>query len=258
MWREETIGRARLICADCRDVLPTLGKVDAVVCDLPYGTTQNDWDSVIPLDILWREYERTCSGAIILTAAQPFTSELILSNRAMFRYCMIWRKSRPTGFLNAKLQPLRAHEDICVFYRKQPVYNPQFSIGRPNHVSRTPVERVKAGSDNYGQQYSVTEEFTERKYPTTVLDFAPVSPTDVVHPTEKPVTLMDYLIRTFSNEGHTVLDNCMGSGTTGVAAVQMGRYFIGIEREERYFDIACERIRKAQLQGDLFIEGAAA
>lgn len=251
--RVETIGRATLYLGDCREVLPTLGKVDAVICDLPYGTTQNAWDSVIPLPELWCEYARLCSGAIVLTAAQPFTSRLVLSNEALFRYSLVWRKSRPTGFLNAKLQPLRAHEDICVFYQERPVYNPQFTIGKPNHVSRAPVERVKGGSDNYGQQYTVIEEYTDRKYPISVLDFAPVSPTDVVHPTEKPVALMEYLVSTYTNEGQCVLDNCMGSGTTGVAAVQMGRDFIGIEREERYFDIACRRIEEAQRQADLFI-----
>lgn len=254
-WVE--IGRAKLACGDCRDILPTLGKVDAVICDLPYGTTQNPWDCPIPFEELWLEYSRICSGAIVLNAAQPFTSALINSNRDLFRYTMVWHKSRPTGFLNAKLQPLRAHEDICVFYRKQPTYNPQFTTGRPNHVSKSGGARIKSGSTNYGQQYAITEEHTNRKYPTSVLSFAPVSPTDVHHPTEKPVALMEYLVSTFSNQGHTVLDNTMGSGTTGVAAVQMGRDFIGIEREERYFEIACRRIEEAQRQGDLFIESAA-
>lgn len=257
MSRIETIGRATLYLGDCRDILPNLGGVDAIICDLPYGTTQNKWDSIIPLYELWPLYDRLCSGAVVLTAAQPFTSRLILSNEEMFKYSMVWRKSRPTGFLNAKLQPLRAHEDICVFYRKQPVYNPQFGTGKPNHVSRQPIERSKSSSSNYGQQYTVTEEYTNRKYPTSVLDFAPVSPTDVMHPTEKPVALMEYLVSTFTNAGQCVLDNCMGSGTTGVAAVQMGRDFIGIEREERYFDIACKRIEQAQRQGDLFIGSAA-
>ena len=251
--REVTIGRARLLLGDCREVLPTLGRVDAVVCDLPYGTTQNKWDCPLPLDELWREYRRLCVGAVILTSAQPFTSRLIASNETGFRYSWVWHKSRPTGHMNAKLQPLRAHEDVCVFYDRQPTYNPQFGVGSVNHVSKSAKPRTKTQSDNYGAQYEVVEEVTERKYPTSVLPFPVISPTDVVHPTQKPVALMEYLVRTYTNPGDLVLDNCMGSGTTGVAAVQMGRDFIGVEREERYFDIACRRIEEAQKQSDLFI-----
>lgn len=253
-----TIGRAKLYLGDCRDILPTLGKVDAVICDLPYGTTQNKWDCLLPLGELWASYRRICSGAVILTAAQPFTTRLIASNESGFRYSWVWHKSRPTGFLNAKLQPLRAHEDVCVFYDAQPTYNPQFGEGSANHVSKSGIARIKGRSENYGAQYEIVEEVTERKYPTTVLPFSAVSPTDVVHPTQKPVSLMEYMVRTYTNAGDIVLDNCMGSGTTGVAAVQLGRQFIGIEREPKYFEIACDRIDKAQRQGDFFIDGEAA
>ncbi|RXR28938.1 DNA-methyltransferase [Sphingobium fluviale] len=252
-----TIGNAELWLGDCRDILPTLGKVDAVICDLPYGTTQNKWDCPLPLDELWREYRRVCSGAVILTAAQPFTARLVASNESGFRYSWVWHKSRPTGFLNAKLQPLRAHEDICVFYDAQPIYNPQYGFGAPNHVSKSGKPRTKGRSENYGAQYEIVEEDTERKYPTTVLSFPAISPTDVLHPTQKPVGLMEYMARTYTDFGGVILDNCMGSGTTGVAAVQMGRKFIGIEREPKYFDIACKRIEEAQRQGDMFINGAA-
>lgn len=252
--RVETIGRATLYLGDCLEVLPTLPNVDAVICDLPYGTTQNKWDCPLPLDELWGEYRRLCQGAVVLTAAQPFTTRLIASNEAGFRYSWVWHKSRPTGFLNAKHQPLRAHEDVCVFYDAQPTYNPQFGIGASNHVSSKP--RAKGRSENYGAQYEITEEVTDRKYPTSVLPFTAISPTDGVHPTQKPVALMEYLVLTYTDPANLVLDNCMGSGTTGVAAVGLDRDFIGIEREERYFDIACKRIDEAQRQGSLFGEAA--
>lgn len=144
-----------------------------------------------------------------------------------------------------KKQPLREHEDILVFYNQQPTYNPQFTKGAPNHVARSAKPRVKSHSDNYGKQYEVVEEITDRKYPKTVLPFTVVSPNEVAHPTQKPVALMEYLIRTYTNAGETVLDNTMGSGTTGVACVRTGRRFIGIERDEKYFEIAKNRIHGA-------------
>lgn len=226
-------------CLDVMDYIPS-GSIDLVLCDLPYGTTQNKWDSVLPLDQLWAAYWRVCRGAIVLTAGQPFTAALIVSQIAAFKTEWIWRKSRPTGHMNAKKQPMREHESICVFYRRQPTYNPQFTEGAPNHVSATP--RVKSLSGNYGAQYEVVEEVTTRKYPKTILEFPVVSPTHVVHPTQKPVPLFEYLIRTYSNEGDTVLDNTMGSGTTGVACLNTGRNFIGIELNDKYFAAAQQRL----------------
>lgn len=224
--------------------MPTLpaASVDLILCDLPYGTTQNKWDSVIPLDRLWQEYWRIAKpgAAVVLTCAQPFTSVLVNSQLVNFKYEWIWHKSRPSGHMNAKKQPMRAHESVAVFYGEQCTYNPQFTIGKPNHVN--PKPKIKSNSDNYGTQYEVIEESTDRKYPISIVPFKVLSPTNVVHPTQKPVELMDYLIRTYTNDGDTVLDNCMGSGTTGVAALNCGRKFIGIERDPAYFEIAKNRI----------------
>lgn len=244
----------RLLLGDCLDIMPTLaaGSIDMVLADLPYGTTQNSWDSVIPLAPLWQEYWRIVSaaGVIALTASQPFTSVLIASQLRHFKYTWVWHKSRPSGHMNAKKQPLREHEDICIFYRAQPTYSPQFKRGRPNHVSGKP--QIKSHSTNHGKQYEHAHTVTDIKYPTTILPFTSVSQTHVLHPTQKPVDLMEYLIRTYTNEGDTVLDNTMGSGTTGVACATLGRKFIGIEISEEYFQIAEDRIRRAGERPDQF------
>ena len=242
-FRTETLADG-IVCilGDCLEVLPTLGRFDACLSDLPFGTTQNSWDSVIPLEQLWPLiWARIPDGAVVLNAAQPFTSVLITSQLQHFKYAWIWQKSRPTGFLNAKLQPLREHEEVCVFYRRQPTYNPQFGVGRPNHVSGKP--RLKSHSGNYGAQYEITEEATDRKYPKTVLPITVVSPTDVIHPTQKPVALYEYLIKTYTNEGETVLDIAMGSGTTIEAAERTGRNSIGIEKDEGIFQSAVLRLK---------------
>jgi DNA modification methylase len=239
--------KMKLMLGDCLERMKEIpsGSVDMVLCDLPYGTTQNKWDSVIPLEPLWKEYWRICKGAVVLTASQPFTSILILSALDFFKYEWVWRKSRPTGQLNAKHQPLRDKEDIPVFYQSAPTYNPQMWKGSPNHVSGKPKQ--KSASSNWGQQYVITEEKTDQKYPRCVLDFDSMNPVGQIHPTQKPVALMEYLIRTYTNVGDTVLDNTMGSGTTGVACANTGRDFIGIERDPEYFAIAEKRIREAEL-----------
>lgn len=236
----------QLLHGDCLELMRDLpdDSVDLILCDLPYGTTQNKWDSVVPLHALWAQYRHIARGAIVLTAAQPFTSILICSNLAMFKYEWIWRKSRPTGQLNAKKEPLRDKEDIAVFYSSPPTYNPQMTTGLPNHVSGKP--RIKTASANWGQQYEITEIKTDQKYPKAVLDFPSLNPRDNLHSTQKPVALMEYLIRTYTNPGDTVLDNCMGSGTTGVACINTGRNFIGMEMDAGYFEIAKRRIEEAQ------------
>lgn len=213
-----------------------------IMCDLPYGTTQNKWDSVIPLDSLWPEYRRIAkrNAAMVFTAAQPFTTALISSNLKEFRYCLVWDKVGTTGFQTAKVMPLRRHEDICVFYAAKPTYNPEMEVrGKP---------RKKGGSntDNgcYGELRS-TESFNNTYYPTSILQVSNASKKGLVHPTQKPVELMEYLVKTYSNGGETVLDNCMGSGTTGLACVNTGRAFVGIERDEKYFAIAKARIDTA-------------
>jgi site-specific DNA-methyltransferase (adenine-specific) len=222
---------------DCRDILPLLGRVDAVVADLPYGTTQNRWDSVIPLAELWALYRRVCAGPIILTSQGPFTARLILSNERAFKYKIVWEKSKATGFLNAKKQPLRKHEDICVF--QGGTYNPQMQPGLP--YSKGVRKDQQTGS--YGDFSPVLVASNGQRYPTDVIYFATAeSEGPVVHPTQKPLRLMDYLIRTYSNPGDTILDNAMGSGSTGVAALAAGRSFIGIEPDRAYFEIASARL----------------
>jgi len=224
-----------LMLGDCLERMKEIpdGSVDMVLCDPPYGTTQNRWDSVIPLEDMWARVKGVSkqSAAVVLSAAQPFTSTLILSNIDMFKYQWVWEKSKPTGHLNAKKQPLRKHEDIVVFYRKQCTYNPQGLKETHAVVSRT-------NRGNYGDCSKTTVQ-TKTGYPTSILQI----PTTVgVHPTQKPVELMEYLILTYTKEGDTVLDFTMGSGTTGVACRNLNRKFIGIEMDEGYFDIAKKRI----------------
>lgn len=214
--------------------------IDMVLCDLPYGTTQNKWDVIIPFDQLWKEYTRIIkdNGAIVLTAAQPFTSLLISSNLSMFRYSLVWDKKNTTGFLNANRMPLRRHEDIVVFYKKLPVYNPQKTD------RGSPRKKGGAGRTNRGcyGEYKDTDTFNNSYYPTSIIEISNADKTKIQHPTQKPVGLFEYLIKTYSNPGDIVLDNCIGSGTTAIAAINTGRSFIGFEIEAAYCQIANERI----------------
>lgn len=233
----------QLFNGDCLDVMPTLpaASVDLILCDLPYGTTQNKWDSVIPFDRLWAEYWRIAkpNAAVVLTAAQPFTTALIGSAIDEFKYAWVWKKTQAVGHLNAWKQPMRNTEDVAVFYRKQCTYNP-ILIDKPIGNRRPQTSRTKT-SDNYGAHGLDAHRCPpDKSMPATVVEFANAQGT--VHPTQKPVALMEYLIKTYTNEGDLVLDNCMGSGTTGIAAKNTGRRFIGIERDEKYFAICQERI----------------
>jgi site-specific DNA-methyltransferase (adenine-specific) len=225
---------------DCLEVMQTIAdkSVDLILCDLPYGTTQNKWDSVIPFEPLWANYKRICRGAIVLTAQPPFDKVLGASNLGMLRYEWIWHKTRATGHLNAKLQPMKTHENVLVFYDKQPTYNPQGLV-------RKAVPAIRKGGDNGGNYGKSDKDSLQEfeNYPRSIIGIASEGKT--VHPTQKPVALMEYLIRTYTNEGDTVLDNCMGSGTTGVACANTGRKFIGIERDPSYFAIATNRIAEA-------------
>jgi DNA modification methylase len=236
--------KLQLHLGDCLELMKQIpdASVDLILCDLPYGTTKNKWDSVIPFDALWAEYRRVAkpNAAIVLTASQPFTTALIASNMRDFRYTQVWDKVGTTGFQTAKVMPLRRHEDICVFYRAKPTYNPAMEVrGAP---------RKKGGSktDNgcYGDLRSA-ESFNNEYYPTSIIQVSNASKKGLVHPTQKPVALMEYLMRTYTNPGDTVLDNCMGSGTTGVACVNTGRRFIGMEMDPEYFAIARDRILAA-------------
>ena len=235
-----------LYLGDCLEIMPTLPQhsVDMLLCDLPYGVTaRNAWDAVIPFDLLWSRYAYVAkeNTAIVLTATQPFASALVMSKPGWFKYEWIWKKSLGTGFLNAKKQPLRNHEQVLVFYQSQCLYNPQKTPGKPY--------KVKKGSEtmNYGKHDCViTDNQTGDRYPLSVQEFN--YDKNKIHPTQKPVALMEYLIKTYTNEGDTVLDNCMGSGTTGVACVNLNRKFIGIEKDPKYFEIAQNRIN-SQLLG---------
>ncbi len=236
----------QIIHGDCLEVMRQFPdkSIDMILCDLPYGTTACKWDSVIPFEPLWAQYRRIAkkNAAIVLTASQPFTTALIASNMRDFRYCWVWRKSRATGFQNANRMPMKEHEDVAVFYRALPTYNPQGVV---------PFGRInKRGSvgENWGGDGNLVNEYSQKltNYPRSVLNISVAGST--VHPTQKPVALMEYLIKTYTNEGETVLDFTMGSGTTGVACVNTNRNFIGIELDQGYFDIACKRIEDAQHQ----------
>lgn len=231
---------------DCLELMKDIpdGSVDMILCDLPYGTTACKWDTVIPFAPLWEQYKRVTkkNAAIVLTASQPFTTALISSNMQQFRYCWQWVKPYTTGFMNANKMPLKNTEDVCVFYRELPTYSPQGIIrsGKKQNRCKDKDSTIYADMGLKAGEYE--QAFTN--YPRQTIEFSREGAT--VHPTQKPVALMEYLIRTYTNEGETVLDNCMGSGTCGVASLNTNRRFIGIERELKYFDIARQRIEAAQ------------
>ena len=235
----------RLFKGDCLEVMKEIpdGSVDMVLCDLPYGITACKWDIVVPMEPLWGQYRRVVkkNGAIVLFGSGMFSAMLMRSNPKMWKYNLIWEKTTPTGFLNAKIMPLRAHEDILVFSNGKTTYNPQKTFGHKRKVSTAEHKRNCVETEDYGKHGRSTYDSTER-YPRSVLKFKTDKQKCALHPTQKPVTLLEYLIRTYTNENETVLDNCMGSGSTGVACLNTGRNFIGIELDEKYFDIAKKRI----------------
>lgn len=229
---------------DCLEGMKRIpdGSVDMILADLPYGTTRNKWDTVIPLDLLWEQYNRVIKerGAILLTAQTPFDKVLGVSNLENLRYEWIWDKRLPTGHLNAKRMPLKRHENILVFYKKLPVYNPQFTEGEPYDKGFALRE-----SENWGKQVAVGgKNSSGKRYPTSLIVKSNANQRGKLHPTQKPVALFEYLIKTYTNEGDTVLDNVMGSGTTAIACLNTNRNFIGFEMDKEYFDIANERINK--------------
>lgn len=228
--------------ADCFDIFPMIatGSVDLILADIPYGTTQCKWDSILDLQMMWEQLYRIAKpdAAIVLFSAQPFTSVLVNSNLKDWKTEWIWEKPHATGFLNAKKQPLRAHENIEVFYRKQPTYNPQMTQG---HARKT-ATRAAPATDVYGDaKKTVTYDSTSR-YPRDVQSFSSDKQKQSLHSTQKPLALMKYIIKTYSNPGEVVLDFTMGSGTTGVGCQETGRQFIGIEKEETIFITACQRM----------------
>jgi DNA modification methylase len=216
--------------------------VDMILCDLPYGTTACKWDVIIPFEPLWQQYERIIkdNGAIVLTAAEPFSSALRMSNIKNYKYDWIWEKSHARGFLNAWKQPLRKTEDVCVFYNKQCTYNPQIT-DKPKENIR-PVTNSTKLSDCYGQRkLDVHKLPPDKSMPIDILKFN--TEQNQIHPTQKPVALFEYLIKTYTNEGETVLDNCAGSGTTMIACINTNRNYIGFEKEEKYYQIIQDRIK---------------
>ena len=242
---------------DCLEGMKRIpdGSIDAIICDLPYGTTKNAWYSLIPLDKLWEQYKRIIkpSGAIVLFSQQPFTSALVMSNPKMFRYEWIWEKEMGTGFLNANYAPLKSHENVVIFsslaacYVKNPadamVYYPQMTDGKPYTCKQGKMEH------NYDTKNMVAAIETKnegKRYPKTVLRYS--RDKDKIHPTQKPVELVRYLVRTYTKEGETILDNCMGSGTTAVACMKEKRHYVGFELSKDFFDKSIERIKKEQSQ----------
>lgn len=234
-----------LIHGDCLVEMEKLqdGSIDMIMCDLPYGTTRNNWDSIIPLDKIWKEYIRITkdNSAIVLTAQTPFDKVLGCSNIGLLKYEWIWVKQQGTGFLNSKKMPLKATENILVFYKSPPTYNPQMRTGFKPYKCKS-----GRGSSNYGEQVSVVTESNGERFPLNWIEVE--YDRDKLHPTQKPVALMEYMIKTYTNIGDVVLDNCMGSGTTGVACKNLGRSFIGIEKDESYFNLAKQRIESHEPQ----------
>jgi site-specific DNA-methyltransferase (adenine-specific) len=236
-----------LIQGDCLEKMQILepNSVDMVLCDLPYGVTnRNKWDVIIPFDALWKCYNYIIKpgGAIVLTATQPFAAMLIASNYKNFRYDLIWEKHIGTGFLNANRMPLRTHESVLVFYDKLPTYNPQFTQGKPYTAKAGLKESTNYGANN--RDYTIRNDDGKR-FPGSVLKIK--HDRSKLHPTQKPVELFEWLIKTYTNPGELILDNCAGSGTTGIAAMNTGRDFIIIERDENYFQTMCDRIKKHNL-----------
>lgn len=231
---------------DCLEVMKEIPdkSINMILCDLPYGVTaKNKWDSIISPSSLWGQYERIIAdnGVIALFGQDKFTAKMMLSNPKLHRYNLIWQKTTPTGFLNAKRMPMRTHEDIMIFYKSLPIYNPQKTYGHARKVSKAEHKRNCMKTTDYGEHGLTTYDSTER-YPTSVLTFKTDKQKQSLHPTQKPVSLLEYLIKTYTNENMLVLDNAMGSGSTYVACMKTNRNFIGIEQDDKYFDIACERI----------------
>lgn len=225
--------------------------IDMILCDLPYNRTHNKWDNILPFDKLWEQYTRIIkdNGAICLFADGLFMADLMESNRKLWRYNLIWDKVLTSGFLNANRQPLRQHEEICVFYKKQPTYNPQKVKGNMNH-SKGKVKETQNNNYNAFNFMDNREKLGDMKHPTSILTFQKPHPSISVHPTQKSVELCEWLIKTYTNNGEIVLDNCIGSGTTAIACINTGRNYIGFETDENYYKICLERIQNNNIKNN--------
>ena len=245
----------KIYLEDCLEGMKKIDdcSIDAIICDLPYGclnknNTNAQWDKIIPFDKLWKQYERIIknNGAIVLFAQGMFTARLMMSNPKLWRYNLVWDKVAKSGFLNANRMPLRQHEDICVFYKKLPTYIPQKTKCEPhkrNHAKGN--GKLQHKNSCYGTFIDVPTTISDEKYPTSIIS----TPKEhnfgcFFHPTQKPVELLRYLIRTYTNEGDLILDNCIGSGSTAIAAIRENRHFIGMELDDKYYKIATERVNK--------------
>ncbi len=239
--------KIELMQGDCLEKMKDIPdkSIDMILCDLPYGTTACKWDTIIPFEPLWEQYKRIIkdNGAIVLTASQPFTSALVMSNVKWFKYEWIWEKSHPTGFASSKYNPLKYHESVIIFSKKTTIYNPQMTTGKPNHSMGKILNGGIIKSDSQLHIKAIQSQQSENKYPKSIQKFSNPRFKNM-HPTQKPVALFEYLIKTYTNEGDLVLDNCMGSGTTGVACKNLNRNFIGIELDPEYFKIAEKRINE--------------
>lgn len=234
-----------LLKGDCLELMPKLTKqVDMILCDLPYGTTACKWDTIIPFEPLWEQYERLIkpSGAIVLTACQPFTSVVVMSNVKRYKHNWTWDKVKPNGHLVAKHRPMNRTEDVLVFCKNSPTYNP---IMTPREKPKQSKEYKR--TEIMGGKQTGSDKILNDKYPQNVLVFSNASQAGKFHPTQKPVALFEYLIKTYTNEGDTVLDNCMGSGTTAIACENTGRKWIGIEQEEEYCQVIKERLNERRV-----------
>jgi len=244
-WDIARVSHSTLVNADCFDVFPFIEdkSIDAIICDLPYGTTACKWDSILPLDKLWNEYERIIkpNGAIILNSSEPFTSVLICSNLKEFRYKWVWDKvNRYTGYANANKMPLKRHEDIVIFYKKLPTYNKQMIDGKPYKYTRKKNKEEHLGQN--GLTDRIGGSVDGKRNPFDIISITGDNKKENgLHPTQKPVELMEYLVKTYTNEGDMVLDNCMGSGTTNLACIKLNRKSIGIEKEKQYYNVAVRR-----------------
>lgn len=235
-----------IVHGDCLEVMKDFPdkSFNMILCDLPYGTTQCKWDSIIPFEPLWEQYERIIKdkGAIVLTASQPFTSALVMSNIKMFKYEWIWDKKLATGHLNSKIMPMKRHENILVFSKYKTIYNPQMVVREKQRVNKPSGKVFEGdGSQVYGKFIDIGGTY-DKRFPTSIIEISNADRTKLKHPTQKPVALFEYLIKTYTNEGDLVLDNCAGSGTTGQACLNANRNFILIEKEEEYIKIIKERL----------------
>lgn len=234
-------------CLELMDNIPDKS-IDMILCDLPYGVTNNKDDVRLPFDKLWKQYNRIIknNGCITLFGQGLFYVDLVNSNRKMFRYDLVWNKVLTTGFLNAKRMPLRQHEQIAIFYKKLPTYNPQMTIGKPLHGMGKSYKTAERTNQNYAHFNAIDDirKGCTDKYPTSILTFPKIHPSLSKHRTEKNIECLKWLIKTYTNEGDIVLDNCMGAGSTGIAAIETNRNFIGMEIDQNYYNIAKERIEK--------------